>query len=153
MSSLIAFKEKYFRIYQKHFRSAENSCICQEITELYGFFFFFLGVCVCQGRVRLVVRKKFCTRGSWAWNSLSRSMTTALHCWRLNSGMDFGWSCTQPGVRLDYPCGSLRTCSILWSRDSINSSFAKWMHTSRALFQTILATVNISYMLRCRKMG
>lgn len=47
MSSLIAFREKYFKIYQKHFRSAENSCICKEITELYGFFFFFLGVCVC----------------------------------------------------------------------------------------------------------
>ena len=46
---------------------------CSQKIQTYGD-----GMELCQGRVRLGVRKRFFTRVWWAWNRLSRTVGTAL---------------------------------------------------------------------------
>jgi len=69
-----------------------------------------------KGRVRMQVRKRFCTRGQWAWHRLSRAMPMALSCWSVRSVWtllsDIDWCCVKPEVGLNL-CGSLPTQDIL----------------------------------------
>ena len=72
-----------------------------------------------QGRVRLVVRRRFCTRGCWARNRLPRAVGTAFSCWSSKSiwtvlsDVCFGWPFVEPRAGLDDPYGSLPTWDIL----------------------------------------
>jgi len=72
---------------------------------------------LCQGRVRLEIRKKFFTRGRWAWNRLPREVSGP--CTKPDGvqgvfgqhsqmqGLNFVWSCVELGVGLNDPCGFL----------------------------------------------
>jgi len=70
------------------------------------------------------VRKRFFTRGWWAWNRLPRAVGMAPRCWSSKSiwtvfsDVGFWWSCVDPGVGLNDPYGSLSTQDILQSHNS-----------------------------------
>ena len=74
-----------------------------------------------SGEGQAGVRKRFFTRGRWAWNKLPRAVGTApsagvqgafgQHCQTL--GPTSARSCVEPGAGLDDHCGSLSTWGIL----------------------------------------
>lgn len=66
----------------------------------------------------------------WSWHRAhwsSRSIWTAL----LDIGLDFFWSCVEPGVRLDGLCGSLPIWDTLWFYELSNfkhaNKFPEWV--------------------------
>ena len=62
-----------------------------------------------SGEEQLGVRERGCTRERWAWNMMHRVF--GQHSQTKDSNV--GWSCVEPGVGLDDPCGSLPTQNIL----------------------------------------
>lgn len=75
----------------------------------------------CNGENQAGFRKRFCTRGQWAWNRLSRTVGMALSCWSSRSVwtlfLDIGFGCfcvgTEAGLSDLFQHGFFGDC-ILW---------------------------------------
>jgi len=89
---------------------------------------------LCQGRAGSGIREMLFTRGmlsigtgspgQWSWPKAAgvRGMFEQQF-----QGLNFGWSCMKPGVRVNGPYESLLVWDILWFYDSASTK-DEWTH-------------------------